>query len=299
MTAAQRGFLLLTSHLGDPQSKPLTVAQFRRLIGIIRALEPETQDREMEAADLIGLGYSAPAAENILMLMSRQQQLNWYLSQADCAGITCLTRAHEAYPGLLRTRLGLDCPGCLWLKGEEALLQRKAVSLVGSRQLHPDNQKFAAQVGRQAAEQGYVLVSGNARGADRTAQEACLQAGGQVISVIADRLDDCKRTENVLYICEDDFTMPFSAPRALSRNRLIHALGQMTFVAQCTYATGGTWNGTTQNLRHGWSPVFCFDDGSQAAGELENRGAVLIGMDRLSRLDTLHSPTVSLFDPPS
>lgn len=296
MNAPQRGFLLLTSHLGDPQSKPLTVAQFRRLIGIIRALEPETQDREMVAADLIRLGYSASAAENILQLMSRQQQLNWYLSQADLAGISCLTRAHGEYPGILRNRLGLDCPGCLWLKGEKSLLQKKAVSLVGSRELRPDNQAFAAQVGEQAARQGYVLVSGNARGADRTAQEACLQAGGQVISVIADRLDGYKCRENVLYISEDDFSSPFSAPRALSRNRLIHALGRITTVAQCTYGKGGTWSGTTQNLRHGWSPVFCFRDGSHAANELQDRGACLIGAEQLSDLQALQGAEISLFD---
>ena len=31
MNGKERGFLLLTSHLGDPERKPLTVAQFRQL----------------------------------------------------------------------------------------------------------------------------------------------------------------------------------------------------------------------------------------------------------------------------
>ena len=30
MTGAERGFLLLCCHLGDPQRRPLTVAQFRK-----------------------------------------------------------------------------------------------------------------------------------------------------------------------------------------------------------------------------------------------------------------------------
>lgn len=296
MNAAQRGFLLLTSHLGDPQAKPLTVAQFRHLTGCIRALAPETQDRELCTQDLTKLGYSAPAADNILFLMSRQQQLHFYLSQADRAGITCLTRAHEDYPGVLRTRLGLDCPGCLWLKGDASLLQKPAIALVGSRELRPANHAFAALAGREAARQGYVLISGNARGADRTAQNACLEAGGQVISVIADNLDCCKRTDGILYISEDGFDLPFSAIRALSRNRLIHTLGRITLVAQCTCGTGGTWSGTLQNLRHSWSPVFCLNDGSAGIEQLHDRGAALIFPEQLSSLASLQPPAPTLFD---
>ena len=87
------------------------------------------------------------------------------------------------------------------------------VALVGSRELREENWKFAAEVGRQAALQGYVLVSGNARGADRTAQEACLAAGGKVICVVADDLWKQPLRENILYLSEDDFEEGFSAQR--------------------------------------------------------------------------------------
>ena len=150
-------------------------------------------------------------------------------------------------------------------------------------------------MGRQAALQGYALVSGNARGADRTAQEACLAAGGWVISVVADGLDKQTARERMLYLSEDGFEEAFSAARALSRNRVIHALGCKTFVAQCSYRKGGTWDGTVKNLRFGWSPVFCFRDGSAAAELLAQMGAELVEMEALSPFESLQKGEMSLF----
>ena len=40
--------------------------------------------------------------------------------------------------------------------------------------MRQENRTFAEEVGRQAALQGLTLVSGNARGADRAAQESCV-----------------------------------------------------------------------------------------------------------------------------
>jgi predicted Rossmann fold nucleotide-binding protein DprA/Smf involved in DNA uptake len=169
------------------------------------------------------------------------------------------------------------------------------VSLVGSRDISPENRKFAAEAGRQAALQGYTLVSGNARGADRVAQESCLNAGGNVIVVTADGIADKREEKHILYLCEDSFDLPFSAQRALSRNRIIHCLGRMVLVAQCAWKSGGTWSGTVKNLACGWSPVFCFDDGSKAVGNLEQMGAERIGMEALGCLAALPEQQRNIF----
>ena len=124
-------------------------------------------------------------------------------------------------------------------------------------------------------------MSGNARGADRTAQEACLAAGGKVICVVADELWKQPLRENILYLSEDDFEEGFSAQRALSRNRVIHALGIVTFVAQASLRTGGTWDGTVKNLHNRWSDVYGFDDGSEAMNELSQMGLELIKLESL------------------
>ena len=91
--------------------------------------------------------------------------------------------------------------------------------------------------------------------------------------------------EYVLYAAEGGFELGFSAQRALSRNRLIHAMGEKTLVAQCRAGAGGTWDGTTENLRRGWSPVFVSDDGSEGTQALIARGAVPVRT--LSGLDDL------------
>jgi predicted Rossmann fold nucleotide-binding protein DprA/Smf involved in DNA uptake len=88
--------------------------------------------------------------------------------------------------------------------------------------------------------------------------------------------------ENVLYLSEDDFEGGFSAQRALSRNRVIHALGIITFVAQSSLEAGGTWDGTVKNLQNRWSDVYGFNDDSEAINELSQRGLERIGMKDLA-----------------
>ena len=296
MTARDYGFLLLTSPLGDPERKPLTVAQFRELTRRARQMEKPLYDRELTQKDLMSIGCSSTIAQRILQLLSETEQLEWYLAKGKERNCEAVTRLNERYPGKLRNCLGLDAPATLWAKGNLALLEKPTIALVGSRDLREENHHFAVAVGEEAARQGYTLVSGNARGADKTAQEACLAAGGTVISVVADELDShVRRSENILYLSEDGFDLSFSPIRALSRNRVIHALGEKTFVAQCTSGKGGTWDGTVKNLQKNWSPVYCFDDGSQAVGLLIQQGAVPISQVQLQNIRELQNPILSLF----
>lgn len=287
MNARERGFLLLCSHLGDPQRKVLTTAQLRELARRVRLSERPGTLREMETDDLRKLGYSGEFAARILGLLEQEALLDHYLDRGAKLGCVPLTWASEGYPDRLRGTLKLERPGCLWAKGDLTILTLPAVALVGSRELREENRHFAEAVGREAARQGYVLVSGNARGADRTAQESCLENGGRVVCVVADELSKQPVRKNVLYLSEDGYQEAFSAQRALSRNRVIHALGTVTFVAQSASGRGGTWSGTVRNLRSGWSGVCCFRDGSEAMGELAAMGAVLIPEERLADFSAL------------
>lgn len=294
MKKIEEGFLLLTSHLGDPARKVLTTAQFRDLTERMQYVLKTAEEREVQERDLVAIGYDRSVAGRILSLLEQEEQLHWYLRRGkDCVPIT---RVSDGYPLLLRKKLGAEAPGCLWAKGDIALLERPAVALVGSRALQPENAAFARKVGQEAAKQGYVLVSGNAVGADRTAQDACLEAGGSVISVVADRLDEKKAQPNVLYISEDGYDQGFSAQRAISRNRVIHCLAQRTFVAQSALGKGGTWDGTVKNLRNNWSLVFCYRDGSVAMEELLQMGAVAVGCDELEMFGQLQPDMMNFID---
>ena len=291
MTAREQGFLLLTSHLGNPDRRVLTAAQLRNLARRIRAVEPPEEDRPLTVSDLGTLGYGPEMSGRILSLLSEEELLERYLSRGKRADCIPVTRVSAHYPVIVRQRLGLDSPGCLWVKGDPAMLEEPGIALVGSRDMRPQNLGFAREVGRQAAIQGLVLVSGNARGADRAAQDACLEAGGRVVSIVADELERCAPHSRVTYVSEDGFNLGFSAQRALSRNRVIHAMGRMVFVAQARLGRGGTWDGVSRNLRLGFSSVACFRDGSDAMAELEQMGAFLVGMEDLQDLSALVQST--------
>ncbi len=296
MTGKEAGFLLLTCRFGSPERKVLTTSQLRILGERMKAMPVPVEDRELEAEDLIALGYGRDMASRILALLEEEALLSHYLHRGERMGCIPISRVSDAYPRILKQRLGQEAPGCLWAKGDLSLLDTPMVALVGSRDIHPVNREFAAEVGRQAALQGYTLVSGNARGADRTAQSACLKAGGRVISIVADSLARKTLQSRVLYLSEDDFDEEFSAQRALSRNRIIHCLGDKTFVAQSDLEKGGTWDGTVKNLRNDWSPVFCYDDGSEAVAQLSQMGGNLTYLEELQDISVLQNRYRSLFD---
>jgi predicted Rossmann fold nucleotide-binding protein DprA/Smf involved in DNA uptake len=296
MRAAERGFLLLGSNLGNPDRRPLTTAQLRVLADRAWKMELPDSERDLEVRDFLALGYSRDMATRIVALLSEEDLLEHYLRLAKRYGCLPLTRVSEGYPLIVRKRLGLDSPSVLWAKGDLSLLETPKIALVGSRDLQTVNREFAREVGKQAALQGCTLVSGNARGADRTAQEACLAAGGNVVVVVADELAKQPIQEHVLYLSEEDYELAFSAQRAISRNRVIHSLGSMTFVAQSSYQIGGTWDGTVKNLRFGWSPVFCYGDGSPAVEQLKQMGAETVDFAELENMNTLLTRQQNLFD---
>ena len=290
MNPREAGFLLLTSFLGNPQRKPLTVAQFRNLTKRMAASSaPQDKQRDLTVEDIMNLGYNPLESQRIVALLSETELLQRYLYRASKSGCYPITRVSAQYPLPVRQSLGLDAPGCLWAKGNIEILQVKRVSLVGSRVLNEENRAFAYEVGKQAALQGYTLVSGNASGADKTAQDASLEYGGKVISVVAGELERCPDKNSVLYLSEDGFDQPFSPARAHSRNRVIHTLSPVVLVAQSAYGKGGTWTGTTINLENNWSQVCCYADGSQAAIQLIQRGAADIQIETLEHIEQLPS----------
>ncbi len=296
MTGRERGFLLLCSSLGDPDRKVLTPAQLRTLAQRVRQMPQSLEDRDLTGRDLTALGYGPEMAQKILSLLDEEDRLDHYLHRGKMLGCIPVTRGDPRYPLRIRQKLGPDSPGCLWARGDLDLLHTRAVALVGSRDIHAENRDFAAEVGRQAARQGYTLVSGNARGADKIAQEACLQAGGRVISIVADPLSIHAQRKNVLYLSENGYEDPFSAQRALSRNRCIHALGEKTFVAQSSLRQGGTWDGAVKNLRFHWSSLYCFRDGSEPAALLEQMGAWTVGLEDLTDFGALPTEEMTFFD---
>jgi len=114
--------------------------------------------------------------------------------------------------------------------------------------------------------------------------------------VVADELYKQESRENVLYLSEDGFDEMFSAQRAISRNRVIHSLAQVTFVAQTGFQRGGTWDGTVKNLRFGWSRVCVFQDGSQGQKQLCDMGAAAVDWQQLTDISLLTDEDRTMFE---
>jgi DNA processing protein len=84
----------------------------------------------------------------------------------------------------------------LWYAGDLSLVQRKSVSIVGTRAVSPEGAARARRLARELAQAGIVVVSGLARGVDTEALTAAISAGGRVIAVIGTPLDKAYPAEN-------------------------------------------------------------------------------------------------------
>ena len=60
--------------------------------------------------------------------------------------------------------------------------------------------------------------------------------------------------------------------------------------AQANLEKGGSWYGSVQNLRHGWSHVAVFRDGSEAAERLIQMGAIPVSLEDLKDFALLAQP---------
>lgn len=297
MTGPELGYAALCSDLSDGLI-PLTAHQVKILGRRVRlSRRPADPARDLTAADLAALGYDEEMTGRILALLSRQERIEAYLAAGERLGIRCLTILSPQYPERLRRSLGDKAPGVLYCKGDLSLLCQPAVCVVGSRRVSREGRQFADQVGGLAAREGWVLVSGNAQGADKAAQTTALLAGGSVISVLADALDThALRGRRLLLLSERGWDLPFSAARALSRNRVIHALGEKTFVADAELEQGGTWRGTVENLRSGYSQVYVRRADTPGLAALAGMGAVPVSAAELSPLSDLRPAQMDLWN---
>ena len=104
--------------------------------------------------------------------------------------VTCLriTPRSKSWPAALRHVEA--APDELWLRGRRELLGRApALAIVGTRAPTAYGEAQAVRFARAFAAAGAVIVSGLARGVDRAAHAATLEAGGATIAVLGSGVD--------------------------------------------------------------------------------------------------------------
>lgn len=177
--------------------------------------------------------------------------------------------------------------------GKRSLIGQPAIGVCGSRDATDQSLELAAEFGRRAAELGFGIVSGNARGVDAAAQHGALEGGGWTVAVLAEGLGGWKpRKPDRPLISSDNFAAVtkyedearWQVSRAMERNGLIVALSDALIVVQAG-TTGGTWNAGLECLRQG-KPLLVVEREKQSPETEGNRkllkkGGIRVGTMRI------------------
>lgn len=281
---------LLCSHLGlpdEPEAKPLSAREWTQL-------EQKLAFNSFNVAELPGstaerlrssCQIDKDEAERLAGLLGRGDVLEQELGRLADLGIWVITRLDEEYPPRLIERLKGSAPVMLYGAGDARLLNRRGLAVVGSRNI--DHRGFALTefIGNACAESKLIVYSGGARGVDKTAMGAALNAGGSAAGLLADSLEKALRAADAHSSMEEGQLVlatpysphaSFNVGMAMARNKLIYALSDYGLVIASDAQKGGTWAGAEEALKAGWIPVFVADGPDVADGNkvLIKRGAI-------------------------
>lgn len=160
------------------------------------------------------------------------------------AGARLLAVCEPDYPARLAA---VDPPPpVLWVRGDAALLNRPAVAVVGARIASAAGQRFARGIAADLGGEGFVVVSGLARGIDGAAHEGALATG--TVAVLAGGVDDLYPPEHAdLYgriadggclVSENEPGRRAQARDFPRRNRIISGLSQGVIVVEAELRSG-------------------------------------------------------------
>lgn len=139
-----------------------------------------------------------------------------------------------------------DTPPILWIKGNAAALAAPRIAVVGARNASSLGTRMARALAADLAAEGYVIVSGLARGIDAAAHAAVLETG--TIAVMGGGVDMLYPAENAtlaedilktgLRLSEQPMGMQPQARHFPRRNRLVSGLARAVVVIEAAARSG-------------------------------------------------------------
>ncbi len=148
------------------------------------------------------------------------------------------------YPSLLKNIK--DCPPVLSMKGRLSLLEKIPFAIVGSRNASYAGQKISSSIAKALSEEGWLVISGLARGIDTCVHKASLEGG--TMAVIAGGIGNIYPSENKglyeaiaeqgILLSEDALGSPLSGGLFPKRNRLISGLSRGVLVVEAGLRSG-------------------------------------------------------------
>ena len=186
-----------------------------------------------------------------------------------------------------------DCPLVLYYKGTlHDLNCTPSVGVVGTRRYSPLGERITKRIAYDLARSGFTIVSGLAKGIDSFSHKAALYNKTKTVAVLGCGIDVIYPSENrelTLRMHEHGLVLtefaPGTSPAAWNfpaRNRIISALSDAVFVAECTLKSG-----TIITADHAFEhqiPVYMNEQlCSDAIGYLRERGAISVtGADTIT-----------------
>jgi len=176
-----------------------------------------------------------------------------------------LRPSDSGYPASLKALR--NPPQALFMKGDETLLARRCVAVVGTRTAPQKTLDFARKLSSELAEAGFVVVSGGARGIDTAAHLGALEGGGKTIAVLPSSFGNPYPPENASLferISENGLLVTEYAPGEalqrymfVQRNRITASLsGAVVVIA--SGVDGGSMRQANEAAKQG-KAVFCPD----------------------------------------
>ena len=174
---------------------------------------------------------------------------NVLFDKQEALGIKTISCQDINYPPRLKA-IGNEAPPMIHCLGNiELLNNEKAVAVIGARAADKEGLAAAYKLGKEYAQNNYVIVSGLASGCDRSAHEGCLSEGGKTIAIVGSGLDIVHPAENTELqrrilesdglILSEQLLKQKASPRTLvARNRLQAALSEAVILAQCPIKSG-------------------------------------------------------------
>lgn len=225
-------------------------------------------------------------------------------------GARILSYKDPSYCSLLKETP--DFPPIVTYKGNISLLNsKKNISIVGARNSSANSKSFASNLSQELTNDGYVTVSGLARGIDTAVHKAQTK---KTIAVIAGGIDHIYPIENNdlfnqiasegLIISELPIGATPLAKHFPQRNRIIAGLSQATIVIEAGLKSGSliTANCALDYNREVFSvPGFPLDPRCMGSNKLIKEGAYLLESyeDLVSNLNDFKQMKVKLKEDPT
>lgn len=173
--------------------------------------------------------------------------------------IQALTYRDPQYPPSLHELI--DPPAVLYLKGDAGLLcAPEKIAVIGSRKAQRYSQSAIQKLLPPLLAEGFVVVSGLAKGADAMAHRCAIDSGGKTIAVLGSGFFHRypKINEELFFIIEETQLLvteypPYMPPRKWNfpkRNRIISGLSKGVIVTEAEVKSG-TLSTIEHALDHG------------------------------------------------